>query len=90
MSAVISVISWIVFGGIVGAIARLLVPGQQAMSMLMTIGLGIVGSFVGGAISWLIFGTPTGNINPAGWIMSIVGAIIVVLVYVRLQNPKRA
>jgi uncharacterized membrane protein YeaQ/YmgE (transglycosylase-associated protein family) len=90
MSAVISVISWIIFGGIVGAIARLLVPGQQSMSMVMTIVLGIVGSFVGGAISWLIFRPPTGNINPAGWIMSIVGAIIVVLVYVRLQNPKRA
>ena len=90
MATVYSVISWIVFGGLVGLIARFLVPGQQAMSLLMTIVLGIVGSFVGGAISWLIFGTPTGNINPAGWIMSIVGAIIVVLVYVRLQAPKSA
>ena len=90
MAAVYSVISWIVFGGIVGAIARFLVPGKQSMSILLTILLGIVGSFVGGAISWLIFGRPTGNINPAGWIMSIVGAIIVVLVYVRLQAPRSA
>jgi len=90
MATVYLVISWIVFGGIVGAIARFLVPGQQSMSILMTILLGIAGSFVGGAISWLIFGTPTGNINPAGWIMSIVGAIIVVLLYVRLQKPKSA
>ena len=90
MSMIYSVISWIVFGGIVGAVARLLVPGSQPMSLLMTIGLGIVGSFVGGAISWLIFGTPTGNINPAGWIMSIVGAIIVVLVYIRVQTPRSA
>jgi len=90
MATVFSVISWIVFGALVGLIARFLVPGRQSMTMLMTIVLGIVGSFVGGAISWLIFGTPTGNINPAGWIMSIVGAIIVVLVYVRLQTPKSA
>jgi len=90
MGMLFSVISWIVFGAIVGAIARFLVPGQQSMSIVMTIVLGVVGSFVGGAISWLIFGTPTGNINPAGWIMSIVGAIIVVLVYVRLQSPKSA
>ena len=90
MATVFSVISWIIFGGLVGLIARFLVPGRQSMTMLMTIVLGIVGSFVGGAISWLIFGTPTGNINPAGWIMSIVGAIIVVLVYVRLQTPKSA
>jgi uncharacterized membrane protein YeaQ/YmgE (transglycosylase-associated protein family) len=88
MGTLFSVISWIVFGAIVGAIARFLVPGQQSMSIVMTIVLGVVGSFVGGAISWLIFGTPTGNINPAGWIMSIVGAIVVVLVYARLQNPK--
>jgi uncharacterized membrane protein YeaQ/YmgE (transglycosylase-associated protein family) len=90
MGTVFSIISWIVFGGIVGAIARFLVPGKQSMSILMTILLGVAGSFVGGAISWLIFGTPTGHINPAGWIMSIVGAIIVVLLYVRLSAPKTA
>jgi len=90
MATVFSVISWIIFGGLVGLIARFLVPGRQSMTMLMTIVLGIVGSFVGGAISWLIFGRPTDSINPAGWIMSIVGAIIVVLVYVRLQTPKSA
>ena len=89
MATIFSVISWIVFGAIVGVIARFLVPGKQSMSMLMTIVLGIVGSFVGGAISWLIW-RPTDNINPAGWIMSIVGAIIVVLVYSRLAAPKTA
>lgn len=86
MSTIISVISWLVFGLIVGAIARLLLPGRQGMSWLMTAVLGIVGSFVGGGISWLIFGTPDNNINPAGWIMSIVGALVVVLLYTRLAK----
>lgn len=78
-----SIISWLVFGLVVGAIARLLLPGRQGMSWLMTAVLGIVGSFAGGAISWLLFGTPDGTVNPAGWIMSVVGAIIVLLLYTR-------
>jgi uncharacterized membrane protein YeaQ/YmgE (transglycosylase-associated protein family) len=81
-----SIISWLVFGLIVGAIARLLVPGRQSMGWPTTIAMGVVGSFVGGAISWLIFGTPNNHINPAGWIMSIVGGVIVVLLYIRLQG----
>jgi uncharacterized membrane protein YeaQ/YmgE (transglycosylase-associated protein family) len=79
-----SIISWLVFGLIVGAIARLLGPGRQWMGWHSTIAMGVVGSFVGGAISWLIFDTPDNHINPAGWIMSIVGGVIVVLLYIRL------
>ena len=81
MSTVFHIIGWLIFGLIVGAIARFLVPGKQPMSWLMTCLLGIVGSFVGGGISWLIWGNPEGTFNPAGWIMSIVGAIVVVLIY---------
>jgi uncharacterized membrane protein YeaQ/YmgE (transglycosylase-associated protein family) len=88
MSTVFHVIGWALFGLIVGAIARLLVPGKQHMSWVMTALLGIVGSFVGGGISWLIFGSPEGNYNPGGWIMSIVGAIIVVVIYSRLARPR--
>lgn len=85
-----SIISWIVFGLIVGAIARFLVPGKQSMSWLATIVLGVIGSFLGGGISWLLFGSPTGTVNPAGWIMSIIGAIIVVLLYGRFAGRSAA
>lgn len=75
---VMGVISWIVFGLIVGAIARLLMPGRQSMGMMMTMLLGVVGSFVGGLIGSLFTGGgEDGYMNPAGWIMSILGAIIV-------------
>ena len=86
MGTIGSVISWLVFGLIVGAIARLLVPGRQSMGWLMTIVLGIVGSMVGGAISWLLFDTPDGTVNPASWLMSIAGAVIVVLLYIRFKR----
>jgi uncharacterized membrane protein YeaQ/YmgE (transglycosylase-associated protein family) len=90
MGTVFHIIGWVLFGLIVGAIARFLVPGKQSMSLLMTALLGIVGSLLGGGISWLIWGNPEGTYNPGGWIMSIVGAIIVVLVYGRVRTARGA
>ena len=49
------IVSLIVVGLIAGAIARLLVPGRQDIGILMTIVLGIVGSFVGGFLGYLLF-----------------------------------
>lgn len=89
MNLIYSVISWAVFGLIVGAIARLIMPGKQTMSWLMTIVLGVVGSFVGGAISYFLFGSgPTGTVQAAGWIMSIVGAFVVLAIYSYTQTKK--
>ena len=85
-----SIVSWVVFGLIVGVIARFLVPGKQPMHWVATIVLGIVGSFVGGGISWLIFGTPNGAVNPGGWIMSIIGAVILTLLYGRFASSPKA
>jgi uncharacterized membrane protein YeaQ/YmgE (transglycosylase-associated protein family) len=90
MGTVFHVIGWALFGLVVGVIARFLVPGKQPMSLLMTILLGVVGSFVGGGISWLIWGNPEGAYNPGGWIMSIVGAIILVLIYSRVVAARGA
>lgn len=51
MSTFFAIVSWLIFGLIAGGIARLLVPGRQAMSLFMTSLLGIVGSVIGGGIS---------------------------------------
>jgi uncharacterized membrane protein YeaQ/YmgE (transglycosylase-associated protein family) len=90
MGTVFHIIGWLLFGLIVGLIARFLVPGKQAMTWLMTAVLGIVGSLLGGGISWLIWGDPEGTYNPGGWIMSIVGAIILVLIYAWVMKARRA
>ena len=82
------IVSIIVIGLIAGALARLVVPGRQDMSILMTILLGIVGSFVGG----LIFALFTGGLHgfqPAGWIGSIIGAVIVLVIYNKVTGRKR-
>lgn len=81
MGVLVSIIVWLVFGLIAGAIARLLVPGKQAMGCLMTAVLGIVGSFAGGALSYLLFGAGDSLVRPSGLIMSVIGAIIVLLLY---------
>ena len=75
-----SMITWAVFGLVIGLIARLLYPGKQPMGILMTMVLGIIGSFVGGFISWgMGFDPQDGPFQGAGWIMSIIGAIVVLL-----------
>ena len=79
MELIGSMISWAVFGLVIGLIARLLYPGPQAMGFLMTMLLGVAGSFVGGLISWVFgFRPELGPFRSSGWIMSVLGGLIVV------------
>jgi uncharacterized membrane protein YeaQ/YmgE (transglycosylase-associated protein family) len=80
------ILTILIVGLIAGALARLLVPGRQNISIAMTILLGIVGSFVGGFLGYLIFGHDAGNglLQPAGLIGSVIGAVIVLLIWTRV------
>ena len=73
-----------IVGIVVGAIARFILPGAQTMGILMTGVLGVVGSFVGGFIA-RIFSKPAEGapFHPAGILLSIVGAVIVLWVWTR-------
>lgn len=84
------IISIIVVGLIAGAVARLVVPGRQNLSIPMTILLGIIGSFVGGFLAYLLFGNGNSFLQPAGIIGSIIGAIIVLLVYLKVGKGRTA
>lgn len=86
--SLMGVIGWCFFGLIVGAIARFLMPGRQNMGWLLTMVLGIAGSFAGGFLSSLIFGSSDSLVNPAGWIMSVVGALIVLFIYGKISSAK--
>ena len=86
------IISLIVIGLIAGALARLIVPGRQHLSVLMTIVIGMVGSFVGGFLGYLIFhkDSQDGFVQPSSWLGSVVGAVIALLIYMRLQGRSRS
>lgn len=85
------IIGLIVVGLIAGALARLIVPGKQDMSIPMTILLGVIGSFVGGFLGYLIFhkDPSQGWFQPAGLIGSVIGAVIVVLLWVRFSGRSK-
>ncbi|QDT36697.1 GlsB/YeaQ/YmgE family stress response membrane protein [Stratiformator vulcanicus] len=81
MGTVINVILWIIFGAFCGGIAQFLVPGKQNLGWIASIALGVVGSFVGGFL-WTFFQTGQGQFSPGGIIMSIVGATVLLAIYV--------
>jgi len=80
------IISIVVIGLIAGALARLVVPGRQDLSILGTIVLGIVGSFVGGFLGYLIFhkDAQDGFLQPSGIIGAFIGAVIALLIWTRV------
>jgi uncharacterized membrane protein YeaQ/YmgE (transglycosylase-associated protein family) len=89
MGTIGAIIGWMVLGLVAGAIARLLVPGRQPMGLLATMALGIVGSFVGGFLASLIFRGGNDLTHPAGWIGSIIGAVILLAIWVAVAGRRR-
>lgn len=74
-----------IVGIIIGVIAKAIYPGAQHMGIILTAILGIVGSFVGGFIARLFNKPPEGApVHPAGIIMSIIGALVVLFIYNRV------
>jgi uncharacterized membrane protein YeaQ/YmgE (transglycosylase-associated protein family) len=83
----LSILGWIVFGLIVGALAKLLMPGQDPGGIIVTIVLGVIGALLGGFL-----GRAIGFYGPgeaAGFVMSLIGAILLLLLY-RLLVARRA
>lgn len=81
------ILSWIVFGLVVGIIAKLLTPGKDPGGFIVTLLLGIAGALLGGFI-----GRAMGFYGPdqtAGWLMSIGGSILLLVLY-RLLVRRRA
>jgi uncharacterized membrane protein YeaQ/YmgE (transglycosylase-associated protein family) len=80
------ILSWILFGLVVGVIAKLLMPGRDPGGFIVTILLGIAGALVGGFVGRAM--GFYGENESAGWIMSILGAIVLLVVY-RMMVRRR-
>ena len=90
MNTISFLIALAVFGGLAGALARLLVPGPDPMSILGTICLGVVGSFIGGLIVGLIFRPDDGEaFAPVGFLGAVGGAVVALLIYRSMNRSGR-
>jgi uncharacterized membrane protein YeaQ/YmgE (transglycosylase-associated protein family) len=81
-----AILSWIVFGLVIGLIAKLLMPGKDPGGFIVTMLLGIAGALVGGFIGRAM-GFYEAN-QTAGWLMSILGAIILLALYRMLVRRR--
>jgi uncharacterized membrane protein YeaQ/YmgE (transglycosylase-associated protein family) len=79
-----SLIGWLIFGAIIGGLARLIMPGRDPIGCFLTILLGVLGSVVGGILlGLLVAGRGT---DPSGWIGSVLGALLLLWLYRRFYG----
>ncbi len=83
---IMGIIWMIIVGFVVGLLARFFYPGAVGLGFWMTTLLGIGGSLVGGVISSVIFKSPEGKFHPAGFIMSIIGALILLWIWLNFMK----
>ena len=85
-----SIIGWIVFGLIVGLVAKLVMPGRDPGGLIVTVILGMVGALLGGFLGRMLGWYREGD--PVGFIMAVVGAIVLLVFYRMLagRSPRSA
>ena len=84
----LSFIWWLIVGLIAGGLARLIMPGKDPMSLLATILLGIAGSILGGLVSRALWGSDNGGFRPAGLLLSLVGAVLLLWIWRAIRSSK--
>ena len=85
------IIAMLVIGVVAGYLGRLLVPGRQPMSVVQTIVFGIVGSFVGGFLGYVLFDKDIkdGALQTSGIVGAVIGTVIVLVLYNARGNSRR-
>ena len=79
-----NILVWCVYGLFVGSIAKSIVPGEERMGFFQTIAIGVAGSYMGGAILYIL--GQYDSLSPTGIIMGIAGGVISLLVYNKLTS----
>jgi uncharacterized membrane protein YeaQ/YmgE (transglycosylase-associated protein family) len=82
-------IGTIIFGAVIGILARLVLPGKQNMGMLITIILGVLGALIGYWLAGLLGVCSTGGIDWIRWFISIAVAAVLVVIYGSITGRKQ-
>jgi uncharacterized membrane protein YeaQ/YmgE (transglycosylase-associated protein family) len=82
------IIGWILFGLVVGIVGKLLMPGRDPGGFILTILLGIAGALLGGFVGQSLGLYREGE--PAGFLMAVVGSIVLLLIYRLFLGSRRA
>lgn len=77
-----SLLVWSVYGLFVGSIAKAIVPGEENFGFVKTVALGVAGSYMGGAILYLV--GQYDSVSPAGLFMGIAGSVVSLVLYNKL------
>jgi len=86
----VGIISWIVFGLLAGAIARLVVPGSRRIGCLATLAVGVAGAFIGGVIGNVILGHAIRfGFHLVPFLLAVVGAVVLLLLLDALSGRRR-
>lgn len=86
--SIIGFVLFLLFGLIVGLLARAILPGRQHMSVVMTTLLGVGGALLGGLVVTLLTRSPPERFEPAGFIGSLLGAILLLWAYTAFTRRR--
>jgi uncharacterized membrane protein YeaQ/YmgE (transglycosylase-associated protein family) len=84
-----SLLFFLLFGLVVGLLARAIMPGEQKMGWISTMLLGVVGSFVGGFLAALVTDRRVTDLNTSGMIGSVLGALLVMVIAGAISSRRR-
>jgi uncharacterized membrane protein YeaQ/YmgE (transglycosylase-associated protein family) len=87
---ILEIIGTIIFGAVIGMLARLVLPGRQNISALVTVILGVLGALIGYWLWGLMGGGDTGGIDWIRWIISIIAAAVLVVAYIAFTGRSRS
>jgi len=79
----LSLLTWLVYGLLVGSVAKAIVPGEENFGFVKTVALGVAGSYMGGAMLYLLGSYEA--VSPAGILMGVAGSIITLVAYNKLK-----
>jgi uncharacterized membrane protein YeaQ/YmgE (transglycosylase-associated protein family) len=88
MSTAALLFAWVVLGVVAGALSRFLMPGREPLTLGGAVLVGLIGSLVGGFLSWGVTGMPDGRVHAANWVLPVVCTILAVTLFGLTANRK--